>query len=86
MDDFNQFIDGNAPKNIFDLVSSIAGKYNGKSQTELLSAIYSEAKRGKKNGTLTNAEIDSFCQVLAPVLDEKQRKMLKKLAEDLKKL
>ncbi len=86
MDDFKEFIDGKSQKNIFDLVSSIAGKYNGKNQTELLGAIYQEAKNGKKKGTLTNADIDAFCQTLAPLLDDKQKKMLKKLAEDLKKI
>ncbi|MBO5927683.1 MAG: hypothetical protein J6Q32_02400 [Clostridia bacterium] len=87
MQDFNQFIDGNSGnKNIFDMVSSIASKYNGKNQTELLAAIYQEAKRGKKNGTLTNENIDSFCQVLAPLLDDKQKKMLSRLAKELKSI
>lgn len=86
MNEFNEFLDGKKEKSLFDLVSSIAGKYDGKNQTELLSAIYAEAKKGKKNGTLSNSEIDAFKEMLAPVLDEKQRRMLFKLAEDLKKI
>ena len=72
--------------NLFNLVSSIAGKYNGKSQNELLKAIYEEAKKGKERGTLTNTEIDNFVAMLTPMLDEKKRKVLYKVADELKKI
>ena len=72
--------------NLFNLVSSIAGKYNGKSQNVLLKAIYEEAKKGKERGTLTNAEIDNFVAMLTPMLDEKKRKVLYKVADELKKI
>ena len=43
-----------------NLVSSLSGKFDGKNQNELLKAIYEQAEKGKRNGTLTNAEIDGF--------------------------
>ena len=69
MEDFNSYVfneknkknDGNIPnnmdKNLFNLINSLAGKFDGKSQSDLIKAIYDEAKRGKQNGTLSNAEI-----------------------------
>lgn len=76
----------NVDDNIFNMVNSIASKYNGKSQTELLKAIYEEAKRGKERGTLSNSDIDNFVSMLTPMLDEQKRKILFKVAEELKKI
>ena len=76
----------NVDNNLFNLVNSIATKYNGKSQTELLKAIYQEAKKGKEKGTLSNADVDNFVAMLTPMLDEKQRKVLFKVAEELKSI
>jgi hypothetical protein len=67
-------------------VASLAGKFDGKNQSELIRAIYDEAKRGKKNGTLSNQEIDNFVFMLSPLLDDKKRKMLVKIAEELKRI
>ena len=99
MDDFNSYVrnggksnssgnsaNGGAPKNIMDLVGALAGKFDGKNQSELIRAIYEEAKRGKEQGTLTNADIDNFVHTLSPMLDGQKRKMLYKIAEELKKI
>ncbi len=97
MQDFNQFASNNqsgdkgqgsagVDQNLLKLVSSLAGKFDGKNQQELIKAIYEEAKKGKKNGTLSNAEIDNFATMLSPILDDKQRKMLKKIVEELKRI
>ncbi len=72
--------------NLFRMVNDIARKFEGKDQNELLKAIFDEAKKNKKNGTLTNAEIDNFAAMLAPVLDDKKRKILDKIVADLKKI
>lgn len=97
--DFNQYAKNGGKKseeskqngydmdnNLFNLVNAIAGKYNGKSQTELLKAIYEEAKKGKERGTLTNKDIDNFVNMLSPMLDEKKRKILYKVSDELKKI
>ena len=94
MDDFRKYasdkkninddIGGN--QNLFNLVNSIAGKYDGKSQAELMKAIYDQALQGKRQGTLTNSDIDNFVGMLSPMLDEKKRKILFKIADELKKI
>ena len=97
MQDFNDYLknnqyseknveNGGVDKNLFDLVNSIAIRFDGKNQNQLLMAIYEEAKKGKSNGTLTNQEIDNFALMLSPMLDDKQRKILNKVVNELKKL
>ena len=90
--DFNDYLKNNSQQpndnsqGLFGLVSSLANKFDGKSQKELIDAIYSEARKGKQNGTLTNKDIDNFVSVISPVLDAKKRKYLIKIAEELKRI
>jgi hypothetical protein len=96
MEDFNSYVNkeknnkNQAPngmdKNLYNLVSSLAGKFDGKSQNDLIKAIYQEAKRGKEQGTLSNGDIDNFVGMLSPLLDNKKQKMLYKIADELKKI
>lgn len=94
MQDFNDYVKNNnayADNNgsyddMLKKVGSIAGKFDGKNQTDLMRAIYEEAKKGKKNGTLKNSDIDNFASMLAPMLDSTQRKMLSKIVSELKKI
>jgi len=92
MKDFNDYVkDGgennqSVDQNLFNMVNSLAGKFDGKSQNDLIRAIYEQAKKGKQNGTLTNAEIDNFATMLAPVLDKQKQKMLYKIVEELKRI
>lgn len=93
MQDFNEYSKQNENSNqteeqtnLFNLVNSIASKYNGKNQNELLVAIYNEAKKGKKAGTLTNNDIDNFATMLSPFLDSQKRAMLNKLVKELKNI
>ena len=96
MQDFNSFVNNEKrgkhikpdqmDSNLYNMVSSLAGKFDGKSQNDLIKAIYQEAKRGKEQGTLSNADIDNFANMLSPLLDDKKRKMLIKITEELKKI
>lgn len=97
MQDFNEYAkhneytqkNGGAEKvdsNLFNLVNSLASRFDGKSQNELISAIYEEAKKGKMQGTLSNNDIDNFASMLAPLLDDKKRKILHKIVNELKKI
>ncbi|MBQ3116051.1 MAG: hypothetical protein IJC07_03375 [Clostridia bacterium] len=97
MQDFNDYVSNSSNnnggedwqgqnQNLINLVSALAGKFDGKSQQELIKAIYEEARRGKKNGTLTNKDIDNFATMLSPVLDDKKRKMLYKIVQELKRI
>ena len=96
MQDFNDYVKNGGNDNgnnnfnngvnggIADMVGALAGKFDGKNQSELIKAVYQEAKKGKKNGTLTNKDLDNFASMLSPVLDGKQKKMLFKIVEELK--
>ena len=96
MQDFNDYINNDSENfqsgesgvnpDLLNLVKGLAGRFDGKNQNELIKAIYMEAKRGKENGTLSNADIDNFVATLSPILDDKKRKMLYKIAEELKKI
>lgn len=92
MQDFNDYVNncskgkGAEGNDLFNLVNSLAGQFDGKSQNELMRAIFEEAKKGKERGTLTNADIDNFACSLAPFLDEKKKKMLYKVVAELKKI
>ena len=95
MEDFNNYAKS-AGKNydnvkkgtggLFETVTRIAKYLDGKNQNDLLRAIYREAEKGKRAGTLSNAEIDGFVTLLSPALDDKKRKYLRKIAEELKKI
>jgi hypothetical protein len=96
MQDFNDYIKNNKSnpnetvsgeqQNLINLVTKLATKFDGKNTNELIMAIYKEAKRGKENGTLTNRDIDNFATVLSPMLDDKKRKLLYKITEELKNI
>lgn len=94
MQNFNDFVNnekdktqkGNKSDNVFGSLNDIANKFNGKSGNDLLKAIYSEAEKGKRAGTLSNQDIDNFYMALSPVLDDKKRKILSKVIEDIKKI
>ena len=95
MEDFNQFAKNNnsnankgmtSEQSLFDLVARLSKQFDGKSQNDLMKAIYEEAKKGKQNGTLTNREIDNFANILWPLLDDKKRKILQKVVIELKKI
>ncbi len=95
MQDFNEFSKNSKGEskgretdtnNLYDLVKNLSKKFDGKSQNDLLKAIYQEALKGKKNGTLTNEQIDNFRKMLYPILDEKKRKILDKVVEEIKRI
>ncbi len=66
--------------------SEVLAAYGGKSEGEILRAVYERAAEGKRNGTLSNEQIDAFCAQIAPMLDAAKRKKLKKIAEKLKSM
>ena len=68
------------------LVKDVASSMRGKSQTEIMSAVIAEAERGKRAGTLTNADLDNFYNLMAPTLDGFKRQKLKSIIAQLKKI
>ena len=69
-----------------EILTAFAKKYEGKSEKDLIAEILAVAKESRKKGTLSDAEIDRYVQMLAPMLGEEKRKKLfavsKKLKED----
>lgn len=67
-------------------IEEAVNAFRGKTDTEMLKAIYDRAVEGKKKGTLTNEQIDAFYAQLSPLLDGMRRRRLKKIVDDLKRL
>lgn len=53
--------------------------YEGKSEDELMNAIFKLAKDSRKQGKLSDAEIEGFVKTLEPMLNASQKEKLKKL-------
>lgn len=89
MENFDGILNGQNNGNGLDLVklmTALSQKFDGKSQNDLLRAVYEEAEKGKRNGTLTNEQLDYFENMLSVVLDDKKRKLLKRIIKELKKI
>jgi hypothetical protein len=72
--------------NAEELTKKIARAYNGKSNAAMLRNILLEAEKSKRAGTLSNAEIESFYQSFAPMLDSVQKRKLRAIVEELKQI
>ncbi len=71
--------------NNMDLLKSLAKKYEGASENDIISAIMLEAEKGRKKGTLKDSDIDNFYNMLYPMLNASQRKKLDEVVKKLKK-
>lgn len=78
----NNPFDGNGTA--FEMLKNISAKYEGASQSELLSAIFAEAARARKAGTLSDSEIENFVASVSPMLSKSQRNQLEKVVERIK--
>ncbi len=85
MDDFASY-SGKSTADWQKEVQNMAARYNGKNESVLIRDIYARAAEGKKNGTLTNEQIDEFYKQFAPMLDGVRRKKLQKLIAQLKNM
>ena len=69
-----------------DFANAVAKAMNGKSQGQLWQQILSEAERGKREGRLTNADLDNFYNMVSPMVDGFKRKKLKEVIAKLKQI
>ena len=83
MKDFKNYsgADGRPPEkpdinNTVELAKIISRAMNGKNQNQIMRTIIAEAERGKREGRLTNADLDSFYNTLYPMLDGAKRQKL----------
>lgn len=67
-----------------DLTRRIAEAFDGKSSATMLKSILEEAEKNKREGKLSNEEIDAFYEQFAPMLNGTQRAFLKNVVEKLK--
>jgi len=72
--------------NTVELAKILSRAMSGKSETQILRTIIAEAERGKREGTLTNADLDNFYSALAPMLDGMKRRKLGEVITRLKKI
>ena len=70
--------------NTVELAKVLSKAMNGKSERQILGTIIAEAERGKREGTLSNADLDNFYNALYPLLDGFKRKKLKEVIARLK--
>lgn len=69
----------------FDMLKNVAGRYEGASESELISAILAEAMKSRAAGTLSDSEIDSFVAQISPMLTAAQRSRLNAVVAKIKK-
>ncbi len=97
MKDFKSFSDGrdgkgNSPDGGFEndkgvnMIKKVAAGMQGKSSGDIMRAVIEEAERGKRAGTLTNADLDNFYNLMAPTLDGFKRQKLKSIIVRLKRI
>lgn len=87
MKDFNSYSnDQEKTTEDENLVNVIAKALKGKGEGQLLQTIIKQAEQSKKNGTLTNADLDNFYNNLAPLLDGFKKAKLKQIINKLKTL
>ena len=77
--------DGNLNQTV-NMAEMLAKAFAGKSEGQILQTILSQAEEGKRNGTLTNADIDNFYNAVAPMLDGFKRQKLKGVIARLKSI
>ncbi len=77
----NQGLNGDA----MNILNSFASKYEGASENDIMSAIIKEAEKGRRNGTLSDKDIDNFVATISPMLNASQRAKLNAVVKKIKK-
>ena len=93
MKDFNSYskedqkkAEEELPEDVADMAKKMAAAFDGKGEGDLLRAIYKEAEKGRKNGSLSDADLDNFYAALSPMLDGAKSKKLAFVISKLKKM
>lgn len=82
----NSSSNGGAYNNTVEMAKIITKAMSGKSEGQILHTIISEAERGKREGTLTNADLENFYTALSPLLDGFKKRKLKEVIMRLKSI
>lgn len=76
---------GNVEQTV-NMAAMLAKAFNGKSEGDILRTIIAQAEQGKRDGTLTNADLDNFYNALAPLVDGFKRQKLRQIITKLKSI
>lgn len=68
------------------LLKNLLKNYEGKNQREIIDDIVKIAEEKRRQGTLTDGELDNFYQMLLPMVNAEQKKLLDDVIARLKKL
>ena len=77
---------GNEALTASELTKRLASAWNGKNSREMLAEILAEAEKSKRQGTLTNEEIDEFYKQFSTFLSASEKRMLSSVVEKLKRI
>ena len=69
-----------------ELVRRVASAYEGKNSMDMMRGILSEAEKAKREGRLSDTQIDEFYTQFAPMLNGFQKRKLKEIIDDVKKI
>ncbi len=92
MSDFKSFSQDTPPEkggsttqnNTVDLINALVKAFSGKNEGEIWKNVLAQAEQGKRDGTLTNEDLDNFYTALSPLLDGFKRQKLKSVINKLK--
>ena len=77
---------GNGAEQTVNMAAMLAKAFEGKSEGQVLQTIIAQAEQGKRDGTLTNADLDNFYNTLAPLLDGFKKQKLRSIIARLKQI
>ena len=72
--------------NTVEMAKILTKAMSGKNEAQILQTIIAEAERGKREGTLTNADLDNFYNALSPLLDGMKKRKLREVIMRLKNI
>ena len=72
--------------NTVELAKLLTKAMSGKNEGQILQTIIAEAERGKREGRLSNSDLDNFYNSISPMLDGFRRKKLKEVISKLKQI
>ena len=67
-----------------DSIQAAMQRYSGMNESQLMTEMLARAAEGRRNGTLSDADLDDFYAKAAPALSPAQRDRLKGLVDSLK--
>ncbi len=74
------------PQQTANLAAEICKAFYGKSQKDIWQTILAQAEQGKRDGTLTNEDLDNFYRTVYPLVDGIKRQKLKSVIAKLKEI